>query len=948
MTEDTIFNLVDMRLHVDKCESCPLAHKFDSLSFVPFEIVGDNPKPDVVFVAESPGESERKKGRPLIGKSGSFLREVLSDFTDEYALCNTVCCHPTQRSNRTPETEESEYCSEHIHKFIEQIQPKMVILLGRTAYMAMLPQSYKDIHSSDLKSVTKMQRKPPVEVGGTKFAVAFHPSYLVRNGGRVGDAWEEFSRRLRSLLSSSSSSYVDDLSHDLDFEVVNLDKLPQTLVKYYPYSDIGFDYETRLLKTWDVRNKPLGLGLAVATGERSGQATYIEFDREMTPAEKNLLLRFIQKKKPWVYNAKFEQSLTWSFLGQFVEFNDSMTLCMIDCSTGSLKRNAAKLLGADLWEADNENIRNYFLKVYGLYTILSKAKYEAVVKLMKKGFYKQAIELFEASATKKDKDRFSQKISELFSELEDILSEDEISKGCAAFPYEWSAVPSRIIGEYCCWDSYYTVQLKNKLWPKYKDSYPFYIVQTWLGTILESYSLNWNETVAEDLDEFYLQEAIESLSQLIHLLDIEEEKRLEVVEIMGLVEEVGLLKTMNNLKAIFNPLGNKPEKSVPFWNNYRSDVTELINFYQYLDVETASSSVLPEEINRIISTQTDPGKLIDDINAACKTTEEKSEIKKILDKVSKNLDKVAFVGFADDCVMHNYSAWIKYGGIDMDDKESWPSEFWMLYHLRRFKKVMKSLTTYIRGKVGRSNVSLSVSNDLMQPPKRLLNYNEIADYRKNGLRDGEMWVLDSSFNVCSADTKRWSSSNHVIPWNCELRELYTPRTPTSLIAHYDYSQFEVRVLAGMANESALLKAFEEGADIHKRVASIIWNKPEDEVSASERRYAKGCTFSILYGKGVEAFAEEFMGGDVVAARNFFSDFFSVFSGIDRFVKEQHSTVEKDGYVKTLFGDPLYIYKTHGNAHLRQAQNYPIQSTASSLAAIGIYNLYDNCKKKGSS
>ena len=189
-------------------------------------------------------------------------------------------------------------------------------------------------------------------------------------------------------------------------------------------------------------------------------------------------------------------------------------------------------------------------------------------------------------------------------------------------------------------------------------------------------------------------------------------------------------------------------------------------------------------------------------------------------------------------------------------------------------------------------------------------------------------------------------ANGVVVHNCELREMYTPRTPTSMIAHYDYSQFEVRVLAGMANETALLKAFDEGADIHKRVASLIWNKPESEVSASERRYSKGCTFSILYGKGIEAFAEEFMGGDVNASRRFFDDFFSVFPGIDLYVKETHRNVERDGYVTTLFGDPLYIYKTHGNAHLRQAQNYPIQSTASSLAAIGIYNLYDSCKKNG--
>ena len=320
MTEETLFQLIDTRPLVNKCDECPLAEKYDNLIHVPFEFVGDNPTPDVLFVAESPGYDERMKGRPLIGKSGQFLREVLSDYVDEYALANVVSCHPKQKSNRTPQDEEAEYCVEHVHRFIQEIKPKIVVLLGRTSYMSMLPESYKKLHTSDLKSVTKMQRKPPLEIDGIRYASCFHPSYLVRNGGRVGDSWDEFSRRLRNLLSGSTHLPQTFQSHNLDFEIVKLDNLSKTLLKYLPYEDVGFDYETRLLQTWDIRNKPLGLGLAVTTGERSGKASYIEFDREMTPTEKQLLLKFIQKKKPWAYNAKFEQSLTWSFLGEFCEF----------------------------------------------------------------------------------------------------------------------------------------------------------------------------------------------------------------------------------------------------------------------------------------------------------------------------------------------------------------------------------------------------------------------------------------------------------------------------------------------------------------------------------------------------------------------------------------------------------------------------------------------------
>ena len=449
-----------------------------------------------------------------------------------------------------------------------------------------------------------------------------------------------------------------------------------------------------------------------------------------------------------------------------MNLNDAMALCYIDCSTGSLKINAARKLDADLWEADTANIRNYFKKIYNLYSLLEKAGYNGISKLLSRGYFKQALDVLDKSVNEKIKKKFAL-IPELFSELQGILSDEEISRGCSVYPYEWESVPARIIGEYCCWDSYYTVQLKNNLWDQHKNAYPYYIVQNWLGTLLESYSLNWNEDQAAELGKYYLREAINSLASLIPLLDIEEEKRLETFEIVNNTHDGNLELTLKQLKDIFNPMGVKEENKLLFWRNYRTDTTELINFYQYLDNETAASTILPEKVNKIVSSQTDPEKLVSSLYNACETDEEEKEVTKILNRVQKNIEKVAFGGFAEDVVVANYDAWIKYGGLDIDNQDSWTSEFWMLYYLRRFKKVMKSNSTYINGIVGRKGVSVGITDDLMTPPKRIAYYKEAVEH---GLEENQKWVLDSNFNVNSADTKRWTSRIHTIPWNCLAAE----------------------------------------------------------------------------------------------------------------------------------------------------------------------------------
>lgn len=103
--------------------------------------------------------------------------------------------------------------------------------------------------------------------------------------------------------------------------------------------------------------------------------------------------------------------------------------------------------------------------------------------------------------------------------------------------------------------------------------------------------------------------------------------------------------------------------------------------------------------------------------------------------------------------------------------------------------------------------------------------------------------------------------------------------------------------------------------------------------------------SILYGKTIEGFASEFMGGDVAGARKLFRDFYTEFPNIEKWIKERHKQVESNGFVTTLFGNPIHIDISNLNQAFRHAQNYPIQSSASSLAAQAIWDLFITCKAR---
>lgn len=134
---------------------------------------------DIMFIGEAPGATERRLGIPFVGVSGKALRNVLElygfDDTNSY-FTNIIKCRPP--SNRTPELNEIVNCLGHLASEVEQVKPKIIVLLGSTA----LRTFYNNF---ELSISTNNGR---IDVRGNHIVIpVYHPSYLLRNPDKLGE-----------------------------------------------------------------------------------------------------------------------------------------------------------------------------------------------------------------------------------------------------------------------------------------------------------------------------------------------------------------------------------------------------------------------------------------------------------------------------------------------------------------------------------------------------------------------------------------------------------------------------------------------------------------------------------------------------------------------------------------------------------------------------------------
>ena len=207
--------------------------------------------------------------------------------------------------------------------------------------------------------------------------------------------------------------------------------------------------------------------------------------------------------------------------------------------------------------------------------------------------------------------------------------------------------------------------------------------------------------------------------------------------------------------------------------------------------------------------------------------------------------------------------------------------------------------------------------------------------------------VHTSFNQTGSVTGRLSSTNpnlQNIPTRTELGR----RVRTGFVAEegnvllsVDYSQIELRIVAHVAGDEAMLDAFRQGQDIHATTAAAIYSIPLDEVSKGQRRHAKAINFGLIYGMsafGLTRSTELTLG----EAENFVKAYFVQFPGVKKYLDETRKLAAEQGYVETLLGRRRYfpllksqINKNLKNREEREAINAPIQGTAADIMKIAM-------------
>jgi DNA polymerase-1 len=151
----------------------------------------------------------------------------------------------------------------------------------------------------------------------------------------------------------------------------------------------------------------------------------------------------------------------------------------------------------------------------------------------------------------------------------------------------------------------------------------------------------------------------------------------------------------------------------------------------------------------------------------------------------------------------------------------------------------------------------------------------------------------------------------------------------------DYSQIELRIMAHLSGDAALLRAFAEDRDIHQATAAEVFDVPLGAVGADQRRSAKAINFGLIYGMSAFGLARQ-LGIGRGDAQKYVDLYFERYPGVKRYMDETRRQAREMGYVETVFGRRLYLPEIQSrNQALRQyaersAINAPMQGTAADI------------------
>ncbi|HUG73089.1 MAG TPA: DNA polymerase I [Steroidobacteraceae bacterium] len=174
--------------------------------------------------------------------------------------------------------------------------------------------------------------------------------------------------------------------------------------------------------------------------------------------------------------------------------------------------------------------------------------------------------------------------------------------------------------------------------------------------------------------------------------------------------------------------------------------------------------------------------------------------------------------------------------------------------------------------------------------------------------------------------------------------------PGHVLMAADYSQIELRIMAHLSGDAALVRAFAEDRDVHQATAAEVLGKPIDEVTSEERRSAKAVNFGLIYGMSAFGLAKQ-LGIDRGSAQRYVDLYFERYPGVKAFMDRTREQARAQGYVETVRGRRLYLPDIRAtNRNLQQyaersAINAPMQGTAADIIKLAMLRVEHECKAR---
>ncbi len=258
----------------------------------------------------------------------------------------------------------------------------------------------------------------------------------------------------------------------------------------------------------------------------------------------------------------------------------------------------------------------------------------------------------------------------------------------------------------------------------------------------------------------------------------------------------------------------------------------------------------------------------------------------------------------------------------------------VLSYLAKDHKIVENILKYRQYKKLQSTYVDALPNDINKKDKR----------------------VHTEYLQAVAATGRLSSNNpnlQNIPIRTErgrqVRKAFIPKNEDYILMAADYSQIELRIIAGLSQEETMINAFKNGEDIHSSTASKVFNVPLNEVTREQRSNAKTVNFGIIYGVSAFGLSNQ---TDLTRSesKELIEAYYKTYPKLKDYIQNQISFARENGYVETVLGRKRYLKNINSRNAIvrsgdeRNAVNAPIQGSAADiikLAMINIKNRFDN-------